>query len=148
MILLDTNVVSEPLKSKPSPRVIERLDRQAAGTLYLSAITCAELRFGVLRIADGKRRNELAVKVSQVLDLFSIAPDFDLQVMANGQSLTHITSSVLQGMDHVMASYRPDRVLVHGDTTTTMAASLAAFYHARHGQDDRPHPLAGVHVRR
>lgn len=70
MILLDTNVVSEPLTSKPSPRVIEWLDRQAAGTLYLSAITCAELRFGVLRIADGKRRNELAVKVSQVLDLF------------------------------------------------------------------------------
>jgi UDP-N-acetylglucosamine 2-epimerase (non-hydrolysing) len=67
--------------------------------------------------------------LDQVLDLFSIAPDFDLSVMANGQSLTHITSSVLQGMDHVMASYRPDRVLVHGDTTTTMAASLAAFYH-------------------
>ena len=70
MILLDTNVVSEPLKSKPSPRVIEWLDRQAAGTLYLSAISYAELRFGVLRIADGKRRNELAVKVNQVLDLF------------------------------------------------------------------------------
>lgn len=70
MILLDTNVVSEPLKSKPSPKVIEWLDRQAAGTLYLSAITYAELRFGVLRLADGKRRDDLAIKVGQVLDLF------------------------------------------------------------------------------
>jgi UDP-N-acetylglucosamine 2-epimerase len=67
--------------------------------------------------------------LDQVLTLFDITPDYDLAVMANGQSLTHITSSVLQGMDHVMASYKPDRVLVHGDTTTTMAASLAAFYH-------------------
>ena len=70
MILLNTNVVSEPLKSKPSARVIEWLDRQAAETLYLSAITNAELRFGVVRIAGGRRRNDLAVKVGQVLDLF------------------------------------------------------------------------------
>jgi hypothetical protein len=70
MILLDTNVLSEPLKSKPFPKVIEWLDSQAAETLHLSTVSYAELRFGVLRLPDGKRKNDLAVKVEQVLNLF------------------------------------------------------------------------------
>src|SRR6266567_1143206 len=70
MILLDTNVLSEPLKSKPIPKVIEWLDRQAAETLHLSTVSYAELRFGILRLPDGKRKNDLAVKVEQVLNLF------------------------------------------------------------------------------
>lgn len=70
MILLDTNVLSEPLKSKPSPNVIEWLDRQVAETLHLSTVSYAELRFGGLRLPHGKRKNDLAAKVEQVLNLF------------------------------------------------------------------------------
>lgn len=70
MILLDTNVLSEPLQSKPSRKVVEWLDSQAAETLYLSAISYAELRFGVLRLPHGKRKNALGAKVEQALNLF------------------------------------------------------------------------------
>ena len=70
MILLDTNVLSEPLQSKPSQKVVEWLDSQAAETLYLSAISYAELRFGVMRLPQGKRKNKLGTKVDQALNLF------------------------------------------------------------------------------
>lgn len=66
--------------------------------------------------------------LDQVLDVFGLKPDFDLNLMRSGQDLTDITSSVLQGMRSVFARWRPDWVLVHGDTTTTLAASLAAYY--------------------
>jgi UDP-N-acetylglucosamine 2-epimerase (non-hydrolysing) len=66
--------------------------------------------------------------LDQVLSLFSISPEFDLDIMRTNQDLTHITSAVLIGLGDVLDSYRPDRILVHGDTTTTFAASLAAFY--------------------
>ncbi len=66
--------------------------------------------------------------LDQVLALFDIAPDHDLAVMQANQGLTDITTAVLKGLDPVLADLRPDRVLVHGDTTTSFAASLAAFY--------------------
>lgn len=66
--------------------------------------------------------------LDQVLDLFKIKPDFDLNLMKPGQDLTDITSSVLLGMRAVFKEWRPDWVLVHGDTTTTLATSLAAYY--------------------
>src|SRR5690606_6689644 len=66
--------------------------------------------------------------LDQVLELFAIRPDFDLDLMRDGQDLTDITSGVLTGLRDVFAHYHPDRVLVHGDTSTTLAASLAAFY--------------------
>lgn len=66
--------------------------------------------------------------LDQVLRLFDISPDHDLDLMRPGQSLTELTCNILQGMDLVLASERPDWVLVHGDTSTTMASSLAAFY--------------------
>ncbi len=66
--------------------------------------------------------------LDQVLDLFEIVPDYDLDIMRPGQSLTDVTCSVLQGLAPVLAEAKPDLVLVHGDTTTTMAASLAAYY--------------------
>ncbi|MDH5353350.1 MAG: UDP-N-acetylglucosamine 2-epimerase (non-hydrolyzing) [Gammaproteobacteria bacterium] len=66
--------------------------------------------------------------LDQVLDLFEITPDFDLNIMKSGQDLTHITSAVLQKLMPVLQELKPDRVLVHGDTTTTMAAAMAAFY--------------------
>lgn len=66
--------------------------------------------------------------LDQVLRLFNITPDFDLDIMKPGQSLTDVTSRVLYGLEKVYQQWRPDVVLVHGDTTTTFAASLAAFY--------------------
>lgn len=66
--------------------------------------------------------------LDQVLELFDIEPDFDLDLMRDGQSLTSITSGVLHGLNNVFDSFEPDMVLVHGDTTTTLAASLGAFY--------------------
>ena len=66
--------------------------------------------------------------LDQVLDLFSIRPDFDLDLMKPGQDLTDITANVLLGLRKVFRDWRPDRVLVHGDTTTTLASSLAAYY--------------------
>ena len=66
--------------------------------------------------------------LDQVLNLFAIRPDFDLDLMRPGQDLSDITASVLLGMREVYRKWRPDLVLVHGDTTTTLAASLSAFY--------------------
>ncbi len=66
--------------------------------------------------------------LDQVLELFAIRPDYDLNLMRPGQSLTDITSAVLLGLKPILQDFRPDFVLVHGDTTTTFAASLAAFY--------------------
>ena len=66
--------------------------------------------------------------LDQVLDLFKIVPDYDLNIMKQGQSLSEITSRVLLKLESVMDDSAPDLVLVHGDTTTTLAASLAAFY--------------------
>jgi len=66
--------------------------------------------------------------LDQVLDLFKIKPDYDLNLMRPNQDLTDITSNVLLGLREVCKLWRPDIILVHGDTTTTMAASLAAYY--------------------
>lgn len=66
--------------------------------------------------------------LDQVLDLFDIKPDFDLNLMAPGQDLTEISSKVLLGMRDVFRKWKPDVVLVHGDTTTTAATAMAAFY--------------------
>ncbi|WP_091996961.1 non-hydrolyzing UDP-N-acetylglucosamine 2-epimerase [Paraburkholderia lycopersici] len=66
--------------------------------------------------------------LDQVLDIFGIKPDFDLNLMAPSQDLSDITSKVVLGMRDVFKDWRPDMILVHGDTTTTLAASLAAYY--------------------
>lgn len=66
--------------------------------------------------------------VKQVFDLFGLTSDFDLQVMEPNQRLSSLTGRVIAGMEDILLQYGPDRVLVHGDTTTTMAASLAAYY--------------------
>lgn len=66
--------------------------------------------------------------LDQVLQLFHIEPDYDLNLMKQGQTLTDITSGVLRGLEEIFKKERPDLVLVHGDTTTTFAAALAAFY--------------------
>ncbi len=72
MILVDTNVISEPLRASPEHRVVEWLDRQPLETLYLSGVTIAELRFGVARLPVGKRRNDLRDRFeTQVLPAFA-----------------------------------------------------------------------------
>ena len=66
--------------------------------------------------------------LDQVLEVFGITPEYDLNIMAPNQELYDITAKVLLGLREVLKDFRPDTVLVHGDTTTSMAASLAAFY--------------------
>jgi UDP-N-acetylglucosamine 2-epimerase (non-hydrolysing) len=66
--------------------------------------------------------------LDQVLDIFNIIPDFDLNIMKASQDLYDITSNILLGMKEVFSVFKPDLVLVHGDTSTTFTASLAAFY--------------------
>ncbi len=81
MILLDTNVISEPLRRSPEARVINWIDAQSLETLYLSAITVAELRFGVANLPVGKRRDELQTSLeNQILPLFAgrVCP-FDME---------------------------------------------------------------------
>ena len=81
--------------------------------------------FSVKVCSTGQHRE----MIHQVFSLFSIVPDIDLDVMQPGQSLSDLTTRVLGGMNAIMRDDRPDRVLVHGDTTTTFATTLAAYYH-------------------
>jgi len=67
--------------------------------------------------------------LDQVLDIFDIEPDYDLDIMKPSQDLFDVTANVLLGMRKVLTDFNPDIILVHGDTTTTSATSLAAFYH-------------------
>lgn len=67
--------------------------------------------------------------LDQVLQLFSITPEHDLDIMCEGQTLFDVTSRSLMGLNDVLAKEKPDMVLVHGDTTTTFAGALASFYH-------------------
>ena len=66
--------------------------------------------------------------LDQVLSLFQLEPDFDLNIMKPNQTIGMITASVMEGMEQVLRKAKPDVVLVHGDTTTTFATALAAFY--------------------
>ena len=101
-------------------------------------------------IRELKSRASLEVKVCvtgqhrhmlrEVLRVFEIVPDYDLSVMENGQSLIHITASVLQGLGEILDEVRPDMVLVHGDTSTAFSAALACFYR----QIDLAHVEAGL----
>ncbi|WP_348645562.1 UDP-N-acetylglucosamine 2-epimerase (non-hydrolyzing) [Marinobacter sp. S0848L] len=77
------------------------------------------------RVAVTAQHREM---LDQVLDLFSLVPDYDLNLMKPGQDLYDITSKVLLGLRDVLSEFQPDLVLVHGDTATTFAGALAAFY--------------------
>jgi UDP-N-acetylglucosamine 2-epimerase (non-hydrolysing) len=66
--------------------------------------------------------------LDQVLNLFQIIPDFDLNIMKPGQDLFDVTGNILQGIKSVIAEFKPDVILVHGDTSTTFSTALAAFY--------------------
>ncbi len=97
----------EAIKMAP---VVNALARDSA----ITGVTCV----------TGQHRAML----DQVLDLFSITPDYDLAVMAPNQTLNSLACRVISGLDDVLEEVRPDCVLVHGDTTSAMAASLAAFH--------------------
>ncbi|WP_417775733.1 non-hydrolyzing UDP-N-acetylglucosamine 2-epimerase [Stutzerimonas xanthomarina] len=90
----------------------------------LALALAADDRFEARVCVTGQHREML----DQVLELFAIKPDFDLNIMKPRQDLTDVTSSVLQGMKEVFREFKPDMVLVHGDTATTFAATLAAYY--------------------
>ncbi|MCD6436334.1 MAG: UDP-N-acetylglucosamine 2-epimerase (non-hydrolyzing) [Clostridiales bacterium] len=75
-------------------------------------------------LVTGQHREML----DQVLDVFKIIPDYDLNIMKKNQSIVDITSEVIKGIDSILKEFSPDILLVHGDTTTSFAASLAAFY--------------------
>lgn len=81
-------------------------------------------RFEAITTVSAQHREML----DQVLDIFHIKPDYDLNIMHARQTLTDITSNVLINLDKILKEVKPDIVLVHGDTTTTFAASVAAFY--------------------
>ena len=90
----------------------------------LALALAADERFDAKVCVTGQHREML----DQVLGLFDIQPDFDLSIMKPGQDLTDVTTAILQGLKNVFAEFKPDMVLVHGDTATTLAASLAAYY--------------------
>lgn len=81
-------------------------------------------RFDAKVCVTGQHRQML----DQVLDLFELKPDFDLNIMKPGQDLTDVTCAILQGLKTVFAEFKPDVVLVHGDTATTFATTVAAYY--------------------
>lgn len=81
-------------------------------------------QFQTIVCVTGQHREML----DQVLHIFDIHPDYDLNIMKQGQDLYDVTARVLTGMREVLQDARPDLVLVHGDTTTSTAAALAAFY--------------------
>lgn len=100
--------------TRPEAIKMAPLVRELASAKDLSAAVCV----------TAQHRQML----DQVLELFAIQPDFDLNIMKAGQGLTEVTVAVLTGLREVIRKFQPDRLLVHGDTTTTLSASLAAYY--------------------
>jgi UDP-N-acetylglucosamine 2-epimerase (non-hydrolysing) len=106
-ILLIFGTRPEAIKMAPVVKALERSEE-----------------FQVVTTVTAQHRQML----DQVLELFDIQPQYDLNIMQKSQTLTDITTKVLQGLKEVLAKEQPDLVLVHGDTSTTFAGSLAAFY--------------------
>src|SRR6185312_4082777 len=98
----------EAIKMAP---VIKELERYPA---TIRSVVCS----------TGQHREMLR----QALDLFSIVPDYDLDVMRHNQGLAQLTAMLFSGLDDVLAEVRPDYVLAQGDTTTVMVAAIASFY--------------------
>nr|WP_275666064.1 UDP-N-acetylglucosamine 2-epimerase (non-hydrolyzing) [Vibrio sp. Isolate23] len=83
-----------------------------------------DARFETKVCVTGQHREML----HQVLELFHVEPDYDLDIMEPGQTLTTVTTKILTGMERVLSEFKPDVVLVHGDTATTLGATLASYY--------------------
>ncbi len=114
-ILLVFGTRPEAIKMAPLVKAFENYNQQI--TNHESQITA--------KVCVTAQHREM---LDQVLELFDIKPDYDLNLMKPGQDLYDITSNVLLGLKGVLSEFKPDIMLVHGDTTTTSSASLAAFY--------------------
>ncbi len=134
MILLDTNVISEPLRRTPDPRVVQWIDTQPLETLYLSAITVAELRAGVALMPAGRRRDELDESLEkQILPLFigRVLP-FDLaatQAYANLRAKARAAGAAIASADGVIAAIAAAQGLIVAtrDTGPFEAAALTVI---------------------
>jgi UDP-N-acetylglucosamine 2-epimerase (non-hydrolysing) len=113
MVKVLTVIGTRPEAIKLAPVVLE-LERRSA---EFSSFVCA----------TGQHRQML----DQVLSVFGIRPDHDLELMSPGQTLAQITSRAVEGLNDIIAQYLPDVVLVQGDTTTAFCGALAAYYHKR-----------------
>ena len=133
MIILDTNVISEPLRQAPESRVIEWINAQAIETLYLSAITVAELRFGVASLSAGKRRDRLQESLEkQALPLFAG------RVLPFDMSASH-------SYGELMANARNSGLAI-GTADGYIAATAAANGMIVATRDTSPFKAAGVDV--
>ena len=133
MILLDTNVLSEPLRQQPEPRVIEWIDAQALETLYLSAITVAELRSGVALLPAGKRRDGLRDNLEKrVLPLFA------------GRVLPFDLACTLSYATLLAKARKAGRALAMADACIAAIAQTHGLAVAT--RDTAPFTLAGVSV--
>ncbi len=133
MILLDTNVISEPQRREPNARVLEWLDAQALETLYLSAITVAELRAGIALIPDGKRRDSLHENLEKRL-----LPMFANRVLSFDMACTKAYAELL-------AKSRAAGLVVETADAFIAAVALANGF-AVATRDTRPFEAAGVNV--
>ena len=133
MILLDTNVVSEPLRQAPAPQVIDWLDAQAMDTLFLSAITVAELRAGIALLPPGRRRSGLQDKLEQ-----RVLPLFASRMLAFDLTCT-------QPYAELMAQARRAGLAI-STADGCIAAIAAAHRLAVATRDTRPFEAAGVAV--
>ena len=116
MILLDTNVLSELMKAKPAPEVVAWIDQQPAGQLYISAITVAEILYGIARLPDGKRKTSFA-------DLARLMFDEDFA----GRILPFDTEAASRYAGLAAASEAKGRV---ADMADAQIAAIAALYEA------------------
>jgi hypothetical protein len=134
MILLDTNVISEPLRAAPESRVVQWLDAQPLETVFLSVITVAELRYGVARLPDGRRRSALQERLeTQVLPAFAgrvlvfnlPATQAYAELMAKAQS-TGFSIGMADGLIAAIASANGMMVATR-DTAPFSAAGVAVI---------------------
>ena len=133
MIMLDTNVISEPLRPAPESRVIEWIDAQAIETLFLSAITVAELRFGVALLPVGKRQNRLQIRLeNEVLPLFT-------------ERVLPFDASVTKVYAELMAKARATGLAI-GTADGYIAATAAANGMMIATRDVNPFAAAGIKV--
>ncbi|ACI52757.1 PilT protein domain protein [Gluconacetobacter diazotrophicus PA1 5] len=133
MILLDTNVVSEPWKPVPEPRVLEWIDAQAIETLWLSAVTVAELRFGIAAMPAGRRRSILHQSLEQ-----DVLPLFDGRVLP-------FDLAASQAYADLMMRARSDGRAI-GQADGYIAAIAASRGYAVASRDVSPFEAAGVKI--
>lgn len=124
------NVIADEIKTPDPGRIIKVMlvfgtRPEAIKMAPLVKTLMADPCFDVKVCVSAQHREML----DQVLELFGIKPDYDLDIMKPGQTLSMITSGVLSGMEKILETEHPDIVLVHGDTSTSFVAALAAFYH-------------------